>query len=138
MDKIVWNKSEVMNELEKNVVDAMKKNAQDKLTQINKSVVETTKNINNLKSTLKNLSDDDNEPAEDEGNGCSCEVVIMETSEDNNMDLSDVFSISDDEFLSAKASLISELTMKKDSALNDGDIVTVYMIERKIAELEEE
>jgi hypothetical protein len=123
-DSYIYNKSEVMQELEKRVIDTInraeilnQKIAQDsaltRMEKFDKATRSATQAVDNLKKTMTagtNLSDD---PELEEGE----DGELLDASQDD---------------------LIEELRAMANSAIEDGNIKLAYRIERAIDELRED
>ncbi len=140
MDRIAYEKSEVMQEFEKIILDEMKKMAQQsqktkQISDLSKSLQQADRSAQNLKKTLTNFSEDEegDEVSHDTHDQCSCKLEAH--GEESSKEISE--KESEREYLSAKASLLSELYMMKQGFLNENDIVSVYSVERIIQEIEE-
>jgi hypothetical protein len=152
MDKKVYEQSEVMQELEKYIVDKIFKAAKyveaqsttsqkmkdmsDKAKQTATSLKEVSTQI---KEISKNISDDgvvEENKAEDDSTCCACNLADEECKEECEEKTEEIETESDPE--DSKDSIIKELFAISYLAADSGNIKLAYKIERLICKIEEE
>lgn len=126
MDRLAWEKSEVAQEFEKNMLETVSKfeylalkqkrasglsDLADESERAHDSIEGTTKSVERLDSALNSINNAEDNKSEEEKE--------------------------EEEFKEAKSSLILELTKQAYDAADIGNTILAYKIERAIEEIEE-
>lgn len=129
MDNIVWNKSDVMQSFEKNIITAANDLANkaeehykyaQKLQQVSKDIKDINQNAGAAASNLKQVSDTVNKLYADDGEAESAEVKALEQ-----------------EVADESVNLIRQLLELSYIIADAGDVSLAYKIERLIREIED-
>lgn len=132
MSQKIWENSEVLREFEKKMARAAielknKVEAQlqvsEKMKQIKTDTETAQKQMSQLMNTAKNLTDDEMELEE--------EIHATENHEDEEIE----HEFSEQDCIAAKQTLLAELRLMAQGAIDEGNIKLAYKIERAIDEI---